>query len=187
MAPGVQNGRFSNVWNIIREPVLVPPSAFEHLELKLGTMCHFFLRARSCVSMSPPNTSMDRFQNGEPAQFQESDSDTSDYMPLPLVVANDKAVRQQGFSVASEAPRRRMQRVERSSTHLEALAAHIHMLQEQKDNLEKQLAYQIKIDSTRRAFFEEVRSASERLQSAVQKFRLDEKEIDQEFIQASSF
>lgn len=77
--------------------------------------------------------------------------------------------------------------MERSSTYLEELAAYIHSIQEQNDNLEKQLAYQIKIDSTRRAFFEEVRSASERLQSAVQKFRLDEKEIDQEFMQASSF
>jgi hypothetical protein len=165
---------------------------------------------------------MARFQKEEPAEFP--DSDMSDYMPLPLVVANDKvrqqglsvaselvlandeavrqqgfsvaselvvandeAVRQQGLSVASEAPRRRKSRVERSSTYLEALAAYIHSIQEQNDNLKKQLAYQLKVDNTRRAFFEEVRSASERLQSAVQKFRLDEKEIDQEFIQESSF
>jgi hypothetical protein len=125
--------------------------------------------------MSPLNTSMNR-----------SDSDMSDYMPLPL------AVRKQS-PVVSQAPRKRMQQSERSLTHLEALAVHIRTLQEQNDDLEqrnddleKQLAYQIKIDSTTRTLFEDVRSALEMLQFAVQKFD-DLREIDQEFIQASNF
>jgi hypothetical protein len=128
-------------------------------------------------------------------RFHGHDMGMSDLRPLPLAPTNAKKIRRQGKSVATEAIRRRMQQIERSSSpDTESRAADKNLLEEENRLLKKQLAYQEeqlayqnKLDRTTRTFLEEVRSASERLQTALLQFRHDQKAIDHEFIQAGQF
>jgi hypothetical protein len=111
----------------------------------------------------------------------EYDSSLPDAKPLPLASASARRVRRQGQFVATEATRRRMQQAEQnSSPHLEAIRAHIGQLETDKERLERENQFLIRLIDCYRKKEEISRTTFERLQTEL-------KAIDREFVQTGQF